>query len=73
MWPNFRDLQFPARALCCQRIDSHTGRESIGNIAVQLDGNFADPPLRFDHAGEGDELVPCSGLAYSKISRVKRL
>ncbi len=68
MRPKLFNLQLAPRIVFCKREKSHAGVESVWNIRVQLDGNFAVPSLRLEDAGERDELV-----AYSRISSVKRL
>src|SRR5271165_3381258 len=47
--------------------------EPVRNIAVQLDCDFATPPLGLPHTGQGNELAGDSGVFYSNISSVKRL
>jgi hypothetical protein len=53
-----------------QRQQFHAGRKSIGHIAQDLTRNFTAPALRFQHAGQRDELVSFLRLARIGFSDV---
>ena len=63
MKPVLFQLQFAAAAVGRQARQLPAFLEALGKIRVQLRHNFAAPPLRTQHASDGDELA-----GYSTIS-----
>ena len=41
--------------------------EPVGDVAVDLDGNFSAASLSLEDAGQGDELVGYSRLSYARL------
>jgi len=67
MRPQLFDPQFAASIFSAQRGKIHPNGEAIRNIAVNLRRDFSVPALRFDDAGQGNEIAggffrPCRGL-----------
>ncbi len=55
--PEFFNLQLAPAVVWRQSEQPQAYSEPVGNVAVQLDCDFAMAPLRFPHARQGDELV----------------
>ena len=57
MRPEFFDPQLAPAVVLRESEKLQANSEPVGNIAVQLDCDFATASLRFSHAGQGDELA----------------
>jgi hypothetical protein len=55
--PEFFDLQLAPVAILRESEQFQPNSETVGNVAVQLDCDFATASLRFSHAGQGNELA----------------
>src|SRR6185312_9639405 len=66
--PEILQLQHATPSLRLQSMYFPALGKTVRKVCVEFYGDFAPPPLRLEHAGDGDEL-----FGYSRISRVKRL
>lgn len=55
--PEFFNLQFAPAVVLRESEQPQAYSEPVGNVAVQLHCDFAMSPLRFPHAGQGNELA----------------
>jgi hypothetical protein len=55
--PEFFDLQRATAVVGRERGQPQSNLEPVGNVAVQLDRDFAVASLRLPHAGQGNEFA----------------